>query len=40
MMAQLVNGMMAQGSGATIGKVTAEQVSYVQSQLKAAGIQL
>jgi len=40
MIAQLVNGMISQSAGVTIGRVTADQVSYVQSQLKAAGVQL
>jgi hypothetical protein len=42
--AQLVNGMLAQRASAnlpmTVDRVTASQVDYVLSQLKAAGVQL
>jgi hypothetical protein len=40
MVAQLVNGMLAQGSNMTIGRVTAGQVDNVIRQLKAAGVRL
>jgi hypothetical protein len=44
MLAQLVNGMLAQRANAnlpmTISRVTASHVDYVLSQLKAAGVQL
>jgi hypothetical protein len=44
LIAQLVNGMLAQRASAnlpmTIDRVTASQVDYVLSQLKATGIQL
>jgi hypothetical protein len=44
MIAQLVNGMLAQQASAnlpmTVDRVTASQVDYVLSQLKAAGVQL
>jgi hypothetical protein len=44
MVTQLVNGMLAQRASAnmpmTVGRVTENQVDYVLSQLKAAGVQL
>jgi hypothetical protein len=40
MVAQLVNGMLAQSANTTIGRVTAGQVDNVLSQLKAAGVSL
>lgn len=40
MIAQLVNGMLAQSTNKTIGRVTAGQVDNVIRQLKAAGVSL
>lgn len=40
MIAQLVNGMLAQSANVTIGRVTAGQVDNVIRQLKTAGVQL
>jgi len=40
MIAQLVNGMLAQSANMTIGRVTAGQVDNVIRQLKATGVRL
>lgn len=40
MIAQLVNGMLAQSANVTIGRVTAGQVDNVIRQLRTAGVQL
>ena len=40
MIAQLVNGMLAQTTNMTVGRVTASQVDNVIRQLKAAGVRL
>ena len=40
MIAQLVNGMLAQRAAQTIGRVSASQVEYVISQLKAVDVSL
>ncbi len=40
MIAQLVNSMLAQSSGMTVGRVTAAQVDNVIRQLKATGVRL
>ncbi|HXG05944.1 MAG TPA: hypothetical protein VNI77_01290 [Nitrososphaera sp.] len=40
MIAQLINGMLAQSRNMTIGRVTAGQVENVIRQLKAAGVRL
>lgn len=40
MIAQLVNGMLEQSGGMTVGRVTGGQVDNVIRQLKAAGVRL
>ncbi|HEX7032074.1 MAG TPA: hypothetical protein VF172_03650 [Nitrososphaera sp.] len=40
MIAQLINGMLAQSRNTTIGRVTASQVENVIRQLKASGVRL
>jgi len=40
MVAQLVNGMLAQTTNMTVGRVTANQVDNVIRQLKATGVRL